>query len=65
MHVIETVTRTGEERMIDPLRADGIIDGAQRQGYTIVRMWEPVGYSVSIFRKPGSLRAMLNYYMPF
>lgn len=63
MHVIETVTRTGKQRMIDPLMADGIINNAERQGYKIVRTWEPVCYSVSIFR-PGAWRAMLSYSAP-
>jgi hypothetical protein len=63
MHVIETVARTGETRMIDPLMADGIIRNAERQGYKIVRSWDAVSYSVSIFR-PGAWRAMLNYAAP-
>lgn len=63
MHVIETVTGTGEQRMIDPVMADGIVSGAEKSGFKVVRTWESVGYSVAIFR-PGQWRAMLHYFAP-
>lgn len=62
MHVIETVTRTGQTFMVDPYEADRTIDAIERLGrYTVRRTWTRDLYQVEILRRPGSLRPIVFY----
>ena len=63
MHVIETVPRTGIERMIDPSLADGIIHNAESSGYKIIRTWTATTFEVLIMW-PHRARPMLRYTAP-
>jgi hypothetical protein len=58
--VTENVVRTGEQRIIDPLMADGIVNGAQKGGYVVHREWISGFYMVGVYR-PGAADPMLVY----
>ena len=60
MIVTEYVTRTGEVRKIDPLLADGIVNGAEKGGYRVTREWNPGEFVVNIYR-PSAAGPMLIY----
>lgn len=64
MHVIETVPRNNDQRMIDPWLADGIIINAENSGHKIIREWSATEFVVKIMwpRNPG--KVMLMYRAP-
>lgn len=64
MHVIESVPRTGEQRMIDPFLADGIVMNAERNGHEITREWANDVFVVRIMYRYKSGKIMLTYSAP-
>lgn len=60
MDVTETVTRTGEVRIIDQMLADGIVNGAAKGGYKVNRVWSRGIFTVTVTR-PHGVDPMLTY----
>lgn len=60
MDVTETVTRTGEVRIIDQMLADGIVNGAIKGGYKVTRTWSRGIFTASVIRPHGT-DPMLTY----